>query len=64
MSLLTIITPAYNRAGFLPKLYESLLRQTSQNFTWLVVDDGSSDGTSELIRRYRQENKIDRKSVV
>ena len=58
MSLLTIITPAYNRAGFLPKLYESLLRQTSQNFTWLVVDDGSSDGTSELIRRYRQENKI------
>lgn len=58
MSTLTIITPTYNRAGFLPKLYESLLRQTNPDFTWLVVDDGSEDGTSELIEGYRREQKI------
>lgn len=58
MSTLTIITPTYNRAALLPKLYESLLRQTNSDFTWLVVDDGSGDGTDELMERYRQENKI------
>lgn len=58
MSTVTIITPTYNRAEFLPRLYESLLRQTNPDFDWLVVDDGSSDGTSELIGRYIQEKKI------
>ena len=58
MSALTIITPAYNRAELLPRLYESLLRQTNSDFDWLVVDDGSTDGTSELIQGYREEKKI------
>lgn len=58
MSTITILTPTYNRADFLPKLYESLLRQTNPDFDWLVVDDGSTDGTSELIRGYMQEKKI------
>lgn len=58
MSALTIITPTYNRADFLPKLYESLLRQTNPDFDWMIVDDGSSDGTSGLIDSYRQEKKI------
>lgn len=57
-SMLTIITPTYNREELLPRLYESLLRQTNPDFVWLVVDDGSEDGTPELIRRYRQEQKI------
>lgn len=58
MSTLTILTPTYNRADFLPRLYESLLRQTNPDFDWFVVDDGSEDGTSGLIGRYMQEKKI------
>lgn len=58
MSSITIITPTYNRAALLPKLYESLLAQTVADFEWLVVDDGSRDETEELIRRYQQENRI------
>lgn len=58
MSSVTIITPTYNRADLLPRLYESLLSQTDMDFEWLVIDDGSKDGTKELIQRYIDENKI------
>ncbi len=56
--LLTIFTPAYNRAGLLPRLYRSLLRQTSGDFTWLVIDDGSTDNTRELVRGWIAEGRI------
>lgn len=55
---LTILTPTYNRAYILPKLYESLTKQTNLQFTWLVVDDGSSDNTKELIQKFIKEEKI------
>ena len=55
----TILTPSYNRGHTLPKLYESLLTQTSSNFEWLVVDDGSKDETEILIKKYIEEKKID-----
>lgn len=58
MSSITIITPTYNRAGLLPRLYDSLVRQTNRDFEWLVIDDGSSDGTEELITQYCRENKV------
>lgn len=58
MSTITVITPSYNRAALLPRLYESLVRQTNRDFEWLVVDDGSTDGTEELIRQYCQKNEI------
>ncbi|MCM1154255.1 MAG: glycosyltransferase family 2 protein [Roseburia sp.] len=58
MSTITIITPTYNRADFLPKLYESLLKQTNGDFEWLVVDDGSRDNTEELIRSYISKDRI------
>lgn len=57
--LLTIVTPAYNRRNLLPRLYESLLRQTMKNFIWLLVDDGSCDGTGELVEQWQQEKKIE-----
>ena len=51
--VLTIFTPAYNRAHTLPRTYESLCRQSCKNFLWLVVDDGSSDNTAALVREWQ-----------
>lgn len=48
----TVFTPAYNRAALIPRLYESLKGQTFRDFEWIVVDDGSSDNTEELIESY------------
>ena len=56
--MLTIFTPTYNRAYLLPVLYESLLQQTCSDFEWLVVDDGSTDGTAAVVQTWIQENKI------
>ncbi len=52
---ITVFTPTYNRAYILENLYRSLQRQTFRNFEWLVVDDGSADGTEELFKRWQQE---------
>lgn len=54
MELLTIFTPTYNRAYSLHLCYESLLRQTCKDFIWLIIDDGSSDGTKELVDRWKK----------
>ena len=56
---LTIFTPTYNRAYILPQLYNSLLTQTDKNFVWLVIDDGSTDNTQELIEQWQKENLIE-----
>lgn len=58
MSSITIITPTYNRADLLPRLYESLCGQSSKDFEWMVIDDGSQDDTEALMRHYSHENKI------
>jgi glycosyltransferase involved in cell wall biosynthesis len=50
--MITIFTPTYNRAYTLPKLFESLQAQTSKNFEWLIVDDGSSDDTEDLVSQF------------
>lgn len=45
--MITVFTPTYNRSHTLNRLYESLCRQSSFDFEWLVVDDGSTDRTKE-----------------
>lgn len=55
---LTVFTPAYNRAHTIGRTYESLCRQTCKDFEWLVIDDGSSDNTRELIEGWIEEGKI------
>ncbi|MBR5118178.1 MAG: glycosyltransferase family 2 protein [Muribaculaceae bacterium] len=47
--LITVFTPTYNRASLLLRLYDSLKAQTYQDFEWLIVDDGSTDNTEEII---------------
>lgn len=56
---LTIFTPTYNRAYCLKGAYDSLLRQTNDSFIWLIVDDGSTDGTNDLVHTWIYENKIE-----
>ena len=51
MVLLTVFTPTYNRAHTLPEAYCSLKAQTSKNFLWLIVDDGSVHKRAEKVRR-------------
>lgn len=56
--MITVFTPTYNRAYRLPDLYHSLQKQTSEDFEWLVVDDGSTDNTSELFEKWQAEENI------
>ena len=55
---LTIVTPSYNRAKNLPALYHSLLFQTSKDFDWLIIDDGSQDNTKEIVDGFSKEKRI------
>lgn len=56
MAVLTVFTPTYNRAHTLLRTYESLLQQDCKDFVWLVVDDGSTDHTAELVRRWQSKD--------
>lgn len=56
---LTIFTPSYNRAYILHKCYESLKRQSNKDFLWLIIDDGSTDNTKELVDSWIDENLIE-----
>ena len=58
MSSITILTPTYNRAAYLPKLYQSLTEQTNRDFLWMVIDDGSTDDTGSLVEGWQQEKAI------
>lgn len=58
MPILTIFTPSFNRATTLHLCYESLCRQTCRDFEWLVIDDGSTDNTRELVEQWQKEGKI------
>ena len=57
--MITLFTPTYNRAYLLPKLYESLKRQTYRDFEWLIVDDGSTDDTQQVVAQWIEERPFD-----
>lgn len=56
--LISVITPTYNRADFLKETIESVLNQDYENIEHLIVDDGSTDKTRELIREYEPNRKV------
>lgn len=49
--MITILTPTYNRCDLLPQIYQSLCQQTSPDFEWVVVDDGSTDATGKVVNK-------------
>lgn len=53
---ITLFTPTYNRAYILDVLYRSVQRQTYRDFEWLIIDDGSTDNTEELVQDWIEEN--------
>jgi glycosyltransferase involved in cell wall biosynthesis len=55
---ITVYTPTFNRAYTLEKGYKALLRQTSKDFEWLIIDDGSTDNTKSLVDSWIAEGKI------
>jgi glycosyltransferase involved in cell wall biosynthesis len=59
MKALTIFTPTYNRAHCLRLGYESLIRQTNKDFKWLIIDDGSTDNTKELVDSWIADGHIE-----
>lgn len=56
--IITVFTPAYNREHLLGRLYESLKQQNYSDFEWVIVDDGSTDNTKDLIKTFIKEGKI------
>lgn len=56
--MITVLTPTYNRVLLLDVLYESLTEQYFPDFEWVVIDDGSTDSTSDLFEKIMQEKKI------
>lgn len=52
---ITVFTPTYNRGYIIENLYRSLQKQSFTDFEWLVVDDGSSDNTEELFKKWTKE---------
>ena len=57
--LITVFTPTYNRSELLSELYISLKEQTSKNFKWVIVDDGSTDDTQSMVDEWMNENSIE-----
>ena len=47
--MITVFTPTYNRGHLLNRLYESLVMQRYKDFEWIIVDDGSTDGTQDIV---------------
>ena len=64
---LSIITPTYNRANMLKNLYTSIVKNIEQHeevqkkvqIQWLIMDDGSTDNTSEMVEQFKKENKFE-----
>ena len=56
--MITVLTPSYNRGDLLKNLYQSLRDQIFDDFEWIVVDDGSTDSTSEIITHFKEDKKI------
>ncbi|MFK8046618.1 MAG: glycosyltransferase family 2 protein, partial [Crocinitomicaceae bacterium] len=55
--LFSIITPSYNKAQYISSMIESVLDQTETNWELIVIDDGSTDGTKEILKQFEHTDK-------
>ena len=53
----TVLMPVYNDENFLPESIESILGQTFTNFEFLIIDDGSTDNSLKIIKKYQKKDK-------
>ncbi|CAZ97905.1 glycosyltransferase family 2 protein [Zobellia galactanivorans] len=53
--MFSILTPTYNRADVIDRVYYSLKKQTLKDFEWIIIDDAGTDHTSELVRKWQEE---------
>ena len=58
MTDITILTPTYNRCNELKELYNSLENQTYTDFVWMIIDDGSSDNTEEVVKKWCEDTSM------
>ncbi len=56
--LISVVIPLFNRSQFVGKAIESVLKSTYKNFEIIIVDNGSSDGSVEVVKRYLGENNV------
>ena len=55
----TVIMPAYNCRPYLPEAIEAILHQTYRDFEFLIIDDGSTDGSGDILSSYaRKDSRI------
>lgn len=52
---ISIISPSYNKGKTIKRLYESLVRQTNYDFEWIIINDGSTDNTTEIIKSFKMD---------
>ena len=52
MHQFSIITPSYNRAAYLPRIYDSLCQQKDIDFEWVIIHDGSTDNTRGVVSEF------------
>ncbi|MDY6207025.1 MAG: glycosyltransferase family A protein [Prevotella sp.] len=57
--LITVFTPSYNRANFFEDLYISLKNQSFCDFEWIIVDDGSTDNTSDIVAKVSRDSSFE-----
>ncbi|CNH02004.1 WbcL protein [Yersinia enterocolitica] len=58
MTLVTIFTPTFNRSHVLKRCYLSILEQHRDDIEWLIIDDGSTDDTANIVKEFQNENNL------
>ncbi|MDB5482858.1 MAG: glycosyltransferase [Caulobacteraceae bacterium] len=58
MPIISVVIPSFNCTAYICSAIDSILTQIMQDFDIIVVDDGSTDSTREVLGRYSQENRV------